>query len=71
MNADQAQVDDDQTLMNTWLEQVPDTEKVAKFVPGPGIQRLKLKFNIDELQSALSSNGLKGTASPLASLHPD
>jgi len=54
MNTDQAQVDDDQTLMNTWLEKVPDTEKVAKFVPGPGIQRLKLKFDIDELQSALN-----------------
>jgi hypothetical protein len=54
MNTDQALVNDDQTLMNTWLEQVPDTEKVAKFVPGPGIQRLKLKFDIDELQSALS-----------------
>jgi len=31
----------------------PETESVAHFVPGPGIQKLQLKFDINELRKAL------------------
>ena len=40
--------------MRQWLAQTPDTESVARFVPGPGIQKLQLRFDIDKLQEALS-----------------
>ena len=33
---------------------MPDTESVARFVPGPGIERLDLKFDINKLREALS-----------------
>jgi len=36
-----------------WLANSPDTERVKHFVPGPGLQKLKLTFNINKLQSAL------------------
>lgn len=36
-----------------WLATSPDTETVKDFVPGPGLQKLKLTFDINELQSAL------------------
>lgn len=39
--------------MNAWLSEMPDTERVAGFVPGPGIQKLDLKFNIEKLRQAL------------------
>ena len=32
---------------------MPDTESVANFVPGPGIQKLELKFDIAELQKGV------------------
>ncbi|WP_291736217.1 hypothetical protein [Leisingera sp. F5] len=32
---------------------LPDSARVAEFVPGPGIQRLELKFDIEALQEAL------------------
>ncbi len=31
----------------------PDTESVASFTPGPGIQKLPLKFDIEKLRTAL------------------
>lgn len=44
----------DQALMRRWLELHPDTESVANFVPGPGIQKLNLTFDIAQLHSALA-----------------
>lgn len=44
----------DTAQMREWFSQAPDTESVARFVPGPGIQKLQLRFDIDELREALS-----------------
>ena len=46
-------IDSDVQAIKGWMETMPDTESVANFVPGPGIQRLELKFDIAELQNAL------------------
>lgn len=53
LDLNQNSVTEDQRNMKIWLAQTPDTEKVAKFVPGPGIQRLSLEFDINELKKAL------------------
>lgn len=55
MDQEQRQIIDDQNKLKTWLAQTPDTEKVAGFIPGPGIQRLALKFDIAELKNALNT----------------
>ncbi|MEE9417054.1 MAG: hypothetical protein V3V01_17375 [Acidimicrobiales bacterium] len=44
----------DRQSIKDWLETVPDTETVAGFVPGPGIARLQLRFDINELRAALT-----------------
>ena len=43
----------DRARLSSWLAEHPDTESVAKFKPGPGIQRLALKFDITKLREAL------------------
>ena len=43
----------DQQKMCQWLAQERDTQSVAGFVPGPGIERLELRFDIDLLKEAL------------------
>lgn len=53
MNADSA-IEQDQSLMQQWLASRPDTESVAHFVPGPGIQKLHLSFDIRRLREALT-----------------
>ena len=40
----------DAKQMQTWLESEYDTESVASFKAGPGIQKLQLKFDIDKLR---------------------
>lgn len=45
---------DDTETMNSWLASPPDTEGVAGFVPGPGIQKIDLTFDIDKLRAALT-----------------
>lgn len=45
--------DRDVERMEEWLQQMPDTRSVANFVPGPGIQKLELQFDIDRLREAL------------------
>lgn len=47
-------VDRDTERMKGWLAEMPDTESVAGFVAGPGIQKLDLKFNIEKLREALA-----------------
>lgn len=39
--------------LQQWLTEVPDTESVAHFQAGPGIQKLPLKFDIKKLRAAL------------------
>jgi len=53
MRAEQENIVNDQNKMKSWLTQRPDTERVAGFIPGPGIQKLDLRFDIDELRKAL------------------
>lgn len=43
----------DQQQMAEWLSQRPDTESVAQFMPGPGIQKLDVRFDINKLKAAL------------------
>lgn len=43
----------DRALVASQLERKPDIDSVAGFVPGPGIERLALRFDIDELRAAL------------------
>lgn len=47
-------VEHDKALISKWLSTSPDTESVANFLPGPGIQKLHLTFNIDALQQSLN-----------------
>lgn len=45
--------DSDVEAVERWMVSRPDTQSVARFVPGPGIERLELRFDIDELRAAL------------------
>ncbi len=45
--------DADVQAIKSWMCDRPDTTSVAKFQPGPGIQKLDLKFDILELRAAL------------------
>ncbi len=46
-------MDRDVEAMRTWLAKSPETESVARFLPGPGMQKLSLNFDIAKLRSAL------------------
>lgn len=46
--------DPDVRVVTAFMTDPPDTESVAKFVPGPGIQKLHLQFDIDKLRGALT-----------------
>ena len=50
--------------MQTWLNKRPDSGSVAQFTPGPGIAKLDLRFDIEQLREALEScisrQGYKG-----------
>lgn len=48
------EIDADVTRVAEYLNNHPDTNSVAGFVSGPGIERLELKFDINELQKALA-----------------
>ena len=45
--------DADVEAVRSALSSIPETESVKDFVPGPGIQRLNLKFDLDQLRQAL------------------
>lgn len=45
--------DGDVLKIRQHLAAMPDTQSVAGFVPGPGIDKLELKFDIHELKNAL------------------
>ncbi len=57
-------VDKDIQSMQVWMNDRPDHQSVAAFKPGPGIQKLTLRFDIDQLQLALKqcieSEGFQG-----------
>lgn len=48
-----ASTDADVAAIEKWLSMPADTTSVADFVPGPGIQRLSLSFDIHLLRAAL------------------
>jgi len=52
-NSDRAAPDDRQAV-EQWMATPPDTQSVAGFVPGPGIQKLSLRFDIGRLRQALN-----------------
>ncbi len=54
MGADSVSIQDDSTRMKAWLATHLDTRSVASFVPGPGIARLDLRFDIAKLREALT-----------------
>jgi len=45
--------DADTEALEGWLAGRPNTQSVAAFLPGPGIQRLNLSFDIEKLLGAL------------------
>jgi len=45
--------DPDVQAIEDWLKVAPDTTSVASFKPGPGIAKLELKFDIENLREAL------------------
>ncbi len=49
----QTAIQTDRERMQSWKQSTPDTESVAHFKPGPGIQRLDVSFDIEKLQAAL------------------
>ena len=53
MNQPATHVDRDVANIRAWMSNPPDTTTVADFVPGPGIQRLELRFDIHRLRQAL------------------
>ncbi len=54
MSADQHAINQDRNRMQGWKQSAPDTESVAHFKPGPGIEKLTLGFDIKKLQDALN-----------------
>ncbi len=53
MSKEQGVVERDVAAVAAWLARPPETESVARFKPGPGIQKLALRFDIDKLRQAL------------------
>jgi hypothetical protein len=47
-------MDQDVAVIHAAMALRPETESVKDFIPGPGIQRLELKFDIKKLQEALN-----------------
>ena len=45
--------DNDSLLVAKCMKRLPETESVVGFLPGDGIYRLELKFEIDQLRQAL------------------
>lgn len=57
-------IERDRERLASLLAEQPDTSSVARFVPGPGIARLDVRFDIDKLcnalEEALPRTGFKG-----------
>lgn len=52
MQVEQDSVTRDRSFVTGQMSHAPDTESVARFKPGPGIERLALKFDIENLRAA-------------------
>lgn len=46
-------IDPDVARINRYLKEMPDTQSVAHFKPGPGIEKLDIAFDIKKLKQAL------------------
>lgn len=56
-----AQIEDaDVSAVTNWMKSRPDTQSVAQFVPGPGIEKLSISFDIEKLREALDECLKKG-----------
>lgn len=53
MKSTRTAVDKDIQSLTSWINDRPDHNSVASFQPGPGIQKLALCFDINQLQLAL------------------
>ena len=49
----QSAIKTDRDRMIGWKQSTPDTQSVARFKPGPGIERLNVSFDIEKLQTAM------------------
>ena len=47
-------LDPDVAKVRAYFNEMPNTDSVAGFVKGPGIDRLELRFDIHELKNALT-----------------
>ena len=55
MQEEYTSIEADRQVVRRWTDAAADTETVAGFVPGPGIERLSIKFDPDALLDALNS----------------
>lgn len=55
MQNQESSIETDRQIVRQWIEKTPDTDTVAGFVPGPGIERLSLTFDPDALLNALNT----------------
>lgn len=53
VDIEHSEVEADRSSLAAWMADDPVTPSVAEFVAGPGIKKLGLKFDIDELRAAL------------------
>ena len=44
-------LDEDVIFIKNAISKIPDHSRVTEFIPGPGIQKLKLKFDIKKLRN--------------------
>lgn len=56
---DLQRIESDRQSMLDWKAVTPNTTSVASFTPGPGIDRLNISFDIEQLQQALHEVLLK------------
>ena len=46
-------LDEDVIFIKNAISKIPDHSRVTEFIPGPGIHKLKLKFDISKLRDCL------------------
>ena len=51
----QYDLDEDVIFIKDAMSKIPDHSRVTEFIPGPGIHKLKLKFDIKNLGIALKN----------------
>ena len=47
----QYDLDEDVIFIKDAMSKIPDHSRVTEFIPGPGIHKLKLKFDIKKLRN--------------------